>query len=235
MNAVNQGISLAAGALISRVGCYSNNGGLLYLDSGTGPSPDGGSAGSGGADGGSGGSSGGAGGSAGSGGNGGNAGSGGTGGTDATSGTPLTGTSQPPVIIDSHAGIGVNPLVSIGNDGEAVSAWANQLETSVGWGVFGIIDKQTETLAKGEITNNPRVATDSLGNAVVVYTQKIATESQIDAWARIYSAGAWGPAVRLGLDAPTGDAFQPSVSMDPNGNAVVVWREGSDIWASTFE
>jgi hypothetical protein len=502
MNAVNRRISLVAGALISLVGCYSNNGGLLYLDSGTGPGPDGGSGGSGGADGGSGGGSGGAGGSAGAGGTGGNAGSGGTGGTGATGGTPLTGTWQPPVVIDSHAGIGVNPLVSISNDGEAVSvwvqsdlgaykvwanrytpsdgwegdlligttdgnaadltktsqpyvvvdangvataawadygdplvrglvsrqytapdgwgdpgtiydgastagdarlavdasgnvmavfatgtgAWANQLEAGVGWGVAGIIDNQPnapsgvqvalepngdgwsvwsqaptgiafnifgnvftagtgwgdagkvekgtvgnalapalavdasgntlflwqqtaglrfqvwwsrwnastsqltarirlddagtayapavalspngtgtavwiqsvqgtglplqvaasrftlaggwsapETLAEGEITSNPRVATDSQGNAVVVYTQKIVTESQVDAWARTYSAGVWGPAVRLGLDAPIGDAFQPSVSMDPNGNAVVVWREGPDIWASTFE
>jgi hypothetical protein len=78
---------------------------------------------------------------------------------------------------------------------------------------------------------------DSQGNAVVVYTQQIESESQDDAWAHTYSAGVWGPAVRMSPypDPSIDDAFQPSVSMDPNGNAVVVWREGPDIWASTFE
>jgi hypothetical protein len=76
---------------------------------------------------------------------------------------------------------------------------------------------------------------DSQGNAVVVYTQKVEFEDLTDAWAHTYSAGAWGPAVRLGLDERTGPAFQPSVAMDSRGNAVVVWREGPDIWAAEFE
>ena len=32
-----------------------------------------------------------------------------------------------------------------------------------------------------------------------------------------------------------GQASESSVAMDPNGKAVVVWREGANIWASVFE
>lgn len=41
--------------------------------------------------------------------------------------------------------------------------------------------------------------------------------------------------MRLGLDAWTAPEFQPTVAMAANGNAVVVWREGTDIWAAIFE
>ena len=51
----------------------------------------------------------------------------------------------------------------------------------------------------------------------------------------LYSGGRWEEPVLLGVDEFTGAAFQPSVAMDANGKAVVVWREGPDIWASVFE
>jgi hypothetical protein len=51
----------------------------------------------------------------------------------------------------------------------------------------------------------------------------------------MYNGGIWEDAVLLGAEGILGGAFQPSVAMDPNGNAVVVWREGPDIWASVFE
>lgn len=92
----------------------------------------------------------------------------------------------------------------------------------------------TATLA-AVATDGQSRAIDAFGNAIVVYAQQAEYEVQVDAWAVLYSGGAWEEAVRLGEDAPNGDAFQPSVAMDPNGKAVVVWREGANIWASIFE
>ncbi|MGD8606642.1 MAG: hypothetical protein PVH21_05075 [Myxococcales bacterium] len=95
-------------------------------------------------------------------------------------------------------------------------------------------------LAEGDITGEPRVAMDSQGNAIVTYAEKLPQADQADAWAHTYTQGQWSAAVLLGLDEPppgmsAGTAFQPSLTMSPDGKAVVVWREGSDIWAATFE
>jgi hypothetical protein len=95
-----------------------------------------------------------------------------------------------------------------------------------------------ETLADGGVTSNPRVATDSEGNAIVAYTRLAPPETVADAWAHTYSGGEWSGPVLLGLDRSNAEedpAFQPSLAMDPNGNAMVVWREGPDIWAAAFE
>ena len=90
-------------------------------------------------------------------------------------------------------------------------------------------------LAQGDIRGEPRVATDAAGNAVVAFVEQAEFESQPDAYAVLHSGGQWEEPVRLGVDEFTGAAFQPSVAMDANGKAVVVWREGPDIWASVFE
>ncbi len=93
MTATSCRIPVLAGALISLVGCYSKNGGLIDLDAGVGglvpigPGPDGGVAGSGGSpigprpD-------------------------GGLGGSGGAGDAPLTGEWQPPVIIEAHSGGG---------------------------------------------------------------------------------------------------------------------------------
>jgi hypothetical protein len=146
-----------------------------------------------------------------------------------------------PVRVDS-AGTAYEPVVASDLDGNGTAVWiqsaqvggtplqiaASRYTPGSGWST-------PETLAEGDVTGEPRVAMDSQGNAVAVYAQQVELADQVDAWAHTYSEGAWSAAVRLGLDERTGDAFQPSVAMDLNGNAVAVWREGPDIWASTFE
>ena len=134
------------------------------------------------------------------------------------------------------------PTVAADPEGRATVVWiqssprvapdlqvvAARFSRENGWG-------EPQILAEGAVTSEPRVAMDAASNAVVVYALLAESETQVDAWAHTYSGGQWGGPVRLGEDAPNGDAFQPSVAMDPNGNAVVVWREGQDIWASLFE
>lgn len=146
-----------------------------------------------------------------------------------------------PIRVDS-AGTAYAPVVAMDPQGNATAVWLQSLQVSGnplqvaasryrpahGW-------SPSQVLAEGNITSEPRVAMDSEGNAIVVYTEQVEQEVQADAWAHAYTGGAWSSAVRLGLDEPTGDAFQPSLAMSQDGTAVVVWREGPNIWASTFE
>lgn len=133
----------------------------------------------------------------------------------------------------------VSPAVAMDPQGSAIAVWiqsgptdpqvaAARFTAESGWG-------EPVILSEGDIRGAPRVAMDALGNAVVAYVQKAESESLTDAYAQLYSGGEWLEPTRLGIDEFTGPAFQPSAAMDPSGNAVVVWREGPDIWASVFE
>jgi hypothetical protein len=138
-------------------------------------------------------------------------------------------TAYAPVVASDREGGGTAVWIQSSQVGGAnVEIAASRYTPGSGW-------SKPEMLAEGGIASDPRVAMDAQGNAVVVYARQADNAVQVDAWAHTYSGGVWGRAVRLGLDERTGDAFQPSVAMDPNGRAVVVWREGPDIWASKFE
>jgi hypothetical protein len=146
-----------------------------------------------------------------------------------------------PVRVDL-AGIAKEPVVASDPQGNGTAVWIQSPQAS--GGILQIAASRytpgtgwsaPEILAEGQLTSQPRVATDSQGNAVVVYTQLVPPEDQVDAWAHTYSGGAWSAAVRLGEEDLIGGAFQPSVAMAPNGNAVAVWRDDSHICASTFE
>jgi hypothetical protein len=139
-----------------------------------------------------------------------------------------SGNGTAPAIASDPQGNGTAVWIQVPIGGSPVEVVASRYTPDDGWGAV-------ETLAMGDIRFQPRVAMDSQGNAVIVYVQKVEYEDLSDAWAHTYSAGAWSPAVRLGIDDRTGAAFQPSVAMDSRGNAVVVWREDGDMWAATFK
>jgi hypothetical protein len=92
-----------------------------------------------------------------------------------------------------------------------------------------------EAIANGAITSDPRVAMDANGNAMVIYARDPQNGNQIDVWANIYTAGRWGNDVQISPTERTGDAFQPDLAMDPDGNAVAVWRQGPDVWSARYE
>jgi hypothetical protein len=146
-----------------------------------------------------------------------------------------------PIRIDA-ASTAYAPAVASDPNGNGTAVWIQStqaggtpLQIAVSRYTPGLGWSTPETLADGGVTNNPRVAMDSEGNAIVAYTRLAPLEDNVDAWAHTYSGGEWSAAVRLGLDEFTGPAFQPSLAMDANGNAMVVWREGPDVWAAAFE
>lgn len=154
---------------------------------------------------------------------------------------PESGEVTAPVRLD-RAATASDPDVAVDPQGQGTAVWLQSAQVNGaplqvassryvpgrGWGSPVI-------LAEGAISGEPRVAMDTEGNAFVVYAQVLPQEDQADALAHTYSAGQWSAAVVLGLDERTGSAFQPSLAVNELSQAVVVWREGSDVWATTFE
>jgi hypothetical protein len=75
--------------------------------------------------------------------------------------------------------------------------------------------------AAGRDAVHPQVAVDPVGRVVVVWTRSDGSHDRIQARRRTASGGL--SAVQT-LSGAGQDAFNPQVAMDPDGNAVVVWR-----------
>ena len=106
------------------------------------------------------------------------------------------------------------------SDGARINVWVRPFDVpSEQWGaVKGLADGTTT----GN-TDNPRVAMDANGNAIVVWQQ--IEGARTDIWASRYLSGVgWISAEQVEED-DTGSAQQPLVAMDANGNALVVWRQ----------
>jgi hypothetical protein len=152
--------------------------------------------------------------------------------------TPSGGWSVAERIEPDNAGRARKPQVAIDPNGNAVAVWqqsdgtrdniwANRFTPSGGWSV----PERIETDNAGD-AQRPQVALDPSGNAVAVWFQSDGTGDNI--WAnRFTRSGGWSIAELIETD-DLGNAFNPEVALDPNGNAVAVWSQ-SDIWANRFE
>jgi len=101
----------------------------------------------------------------------------------------------------------------------------------VGWGVAGLL----ETDDAGHAFD-PQVAVDPNGNATAVWYQLTGTRNNI--WSNRYTAGiGWDTAQLIESD-DIDHARDPQVSVDPNGNATVVWRQSDgtrdNIWSNEY-
>lgn len=247
MHAVSSRMPLVAGVLILLVGCYSNNGGLLYVDAGFGGGspigPDGGLDGGGGAAANSGAGGNDAGGGAGADGGGAGAGSG----SGGAGGDPLTGAWHAAVVIDSHDGTGLNPRVAITTQGRAVAiwvqsflgehkVWANRFAPIWGWegdSLIGTTDGNVADPTNPTKTSQPDVVVDASGVATAAWgnygdpaVRGLVSRRYVipDGWddrATIYGGASTAGNARLAVDA--------------TGRVMAVFAVGSDVWANSFE
>jgi len=86
------------------------------------------------------------------------------------------------------------------------------------------------------VTTSPQVAADANGNATVVWAQFDGTRNNI--WSNRYTASVgWGAAELMELD-DAGDALDPQVAVDANGNAMAVWHQSdgtrNNIWSNRY-
>ena len=137
---------------------------------------------------------------------------------------------QPQVVFDTS---GNAVAVWMQSDGSRYNIWSNRYIASTGlWGMAVLL----ETDNTGD-ANNPQIAVDAHGNAVAVWMQS--DGSRYNIWSNRYiaSTGLWGTAVLLETD-NTGDANEPQVAIDTNGNAVAVWLQSdgqrTTIWSNMY-
>ncbi|MDQ3990737.1 MAG: hypothetical protein M3245_00290 [Actinomycetota bacterium] len=126
-----------------------------------------------------------------------------------------------------------HPQVAVDRDGDALVVWERRDGSSGNWwrvqarwrSAAGVLSDVQNLSPAGQDAQDPQVAMDRNGNAVVVWevTSYSPTEGGESVQARRRSAsGTLGP-VRT-LSDPGQKADDPQVAMDPGGNAVVVWR-----------
>jgi hypothetical protein len=121
---------------------------------------------------------------------------------------------------------GDNPQVAVDPAGNAVVVWrrydgANyriQLRRRTATGVLSAVKTLS---AAGHDANDPQVAVDAHGNAVVVWSRSDGANERIQVLRR--TAGGSLSAVQT-LSSAGGDAYEPQVAVGGDGSAVVVWE-----------
>ncbi len=116
-------------------------------------------------------------------------------------------------------------------DGTRYNIWGNRYGGGWSWGTAALIETNN-----GGSAFNAQVASGAAGNAVAVWQHHDGTRYNI--WANQYTpATGWGTAGAIETD-NNGDATDPQVAVDPNGNAVAVWQQSDgtryNIWANRY-
>jgi len=117
------------------------------------------------------------------------------------------------------------------SDGVRFNIWSNRYIVGAGWMTAQLIESDDSGDA-----SEPRVATDSLGNAVAVWSQSDGIRSNI--WSNRYVTGVgWGSPQLIETD-NAGGASAPELAVDSSGNAVAAWWQfdgiRSNIWSNRF-
>ena len=121
-------------------------------------------------------------------------------------------------------------VVWLQSDGVWTNVWANWTTSGV-WGTAELL----ETNDSGDAVA-PQVAVNPQGNAMVVWQQSDGVRESI--WANRLTSGVWGTAQPIELD-DAGDAENPQVGIDAQGNSVAVWQQSdgvrTNIWSNRYE
>jgi hypothetical protein len=133
--------------------------------------------------------------------------------------------SRPQVAFDPN---GNAITVWAGSNGMRVNIWANRYDAGTGtWGSGELIETDD-----GGDASEARIAFDSEGNAIAVWSQNSDMGTR-DARSNRYAAGTgWGVAETIETHAE--DAFGPQIAIDPNGNAIAVWEHSSAMFADNI-
>ena len=117
------------------------------------------------------------------------------------------------------------------HDGMRFSIWVNRYTVGTGWGTAQLIETDNADDAE-----EPKVAIDADGNAIVVWAQSDGTRANI--WTNRYTADVgWGRAQLIESN-DSGDAARPQIAIDADGAAIAVWEQYSgahkNIWANRY-
>ena len=140
-----------------------------------------------------------------------------------------------------NAGNALVPQVALDPNGNAVAVWhqmtggfsiiwANRFTPTGGWGAAERIESDNADARASQVALDPN------GSAVAVWQQSDMTRFNV--WANRFTlAAGWGAAEPIETD-NAGNALDPQVALDPNGNAVAVWQQSDgtrfNVWANRF-
>ncbi|CRX39005.1 sialidase family protein [Estrella lausannensis] len=119
------------------------------------------------------------------------------------------------------------PCVQINADGDIVVVWRRRFEAGV-WGIAAATyDATTSTWSSpvtldttvSDLSYNPRVAIDSNGNAIAIYSIGNSIKSSY------FNGTSWLPPVVVSTDSD--ETEDPSIVVDPMGNATATWTSNS--------
>lgn len=138
--------------------------------------------------------------------------------------------------LQTLTGAGENPSsleVAVNADGRSAFAWMGstgvRARVRTAAGVLGPIRTMSEP--SGSPPEDPRVALDAAGNALVTWQQFGFLTNEIDA-RHVSAASVLGPSLLLSPGGGSGDnAISPEVATTPTGRAVVVWMGNNGIHA----
>lgn len=129
--------------------------------------------------------------------------------------------------------------IAVGTNGHAIVAW-EQYEYSTrsysiwanyydgtNWGTAQRIDT-----GYIELYEEPKIAVDDNGHAILVWEQRTENNSNNSIWANYHDGTNWGAAEQI--DPDSGDAKDPTLAFFANGNVIVVW-ERSYLWANYYD
>lgn len=135
------------------------------------------------------------------------------------------GWSPPHNMNESSLGSAVAGTVAFDDFGNALAIWlefsdlySSRYVPGVGWGNPQLVESQLQWNGQ-----RASVGFDRYGNAVAVWACN--TSERYDIWSNRYTVGlGWGAAELLETN-DSGDAFDPVVGVDDDGNALAVWRQ----------
>ena len=135
---------------------------------------------------------------------------------------------KPQITIDTN---GNAMAVWFQSDGTRDNIWANRYTVGTGWDTATLIETDNSGNA-----NNPQITIDTNGNAMAVWSQSDGIRDNI--WVNRYTAGTgWGTTTLIETD-NSGNANNPQIAIDNNGNALAVWSQSdgsqSNIWANRY-
>jgi hypothetical protein len=135
---------------------------------------------------------------------------------------------QTPVDLSAVGGNALSPQVAVDPQGNAVAIWERSngtnfiVQGAVRPAADGLWQAPVDLSAAGQDGRAARVALDPQGNAVAVWHRSNGANTIVQGAVRPAADGLWQTPVDL--SAAGGDAQEPGVSLDPQGNAVAVWR-----------
>lgn len=144
-----------------------------------------------------------------------------------------------------QAGTAFDPQITMNAAGNAIVMWtqsgrqhsriyACHYVMGMGWGRTTRIGAHNDNTAL-----SPQVAMDQRGNAIAVWDERDGKRFKVFA-SRYVAGGVWGKPTRVDRRSTSdaGDAFDPKVAMDAQGNAVVVWQQvigvRRGIWSNRY-